>query len=123
VPIVVKVPKFGAIPKFPILHLVYFSKVCMTQFGIYSNNDLTFVTQIKISYEIYFPYYFISMAVLLVAACTKKKTVQSVNTNNSKDSLTYQPKVPGSKWTYQRSLNGVSCIQPMPTTRLSLRHH
>nr|MBP6315311.1 hypothetical protein [Chitinophagaceae bacterium] len=55
---------------------------------------------------------------LLLAACTKKKTVQNVNTNNSKDSLTYQPKVPGSKWTYQRSLNGV-LHSTYASTRLS----
>ena len=32
-------------------------------------------------------------------ACKKAK-IKSVETNNSKDSLTYQPKVSGSKWTY-----------------------
>ena len=44
--------------------------------------------------------------VLSVVAC-KKATIQSVNTNNSKDSLTYQPKVPGSKWVYKRVIGGV----------------
>ncbi len=53
--------------------------------------------------------YFALFALLCLAmfSCTKKKKIESVNTNNSKDSLTYQPKVPGSKWTYERSLNGV----------------
>lgn len=53
----------------------------------------------------YFPLLLLSISLFI--ACNKKKTVTSVNTNNSVDSLTYQPKVPGSKWTYQRSLNGV----------------
>jgi hypothetical protein len=39
------------------------------------------------------------------AAC-KKPTIESINTNNSRDSLTYQPKVPGSRWTYVRSALG-----------------
>lgn len=38
-------------------------------------------------------------------AC-KKATIQTVNTNNTRDSLTYQPKVPGSKWTYRRTIGG-----------------
>ena len=42
---------------------------------------------------------FISFILLSFISC-KKKTIQAVNTNNSKDSLTYQPKVPGSKWSY-----------------------
>ena len=46
---------------------------------------------------------FISLISLI--AC-KKATIQSVNTNNTKDSLTYQPKVPGSKWTYRRTIGG-----------------
>ncbi len=41
-----------------------------------------------------------------------------MNTNNSKDSLTYQPKVAGSKWTYQRSLNG-AIHSTYSTTRLT----
>ena len=51
--------------------------------------------------------YFISIFISLLSliAC-KKATIQSVNTNNSKDSLTYQPKVPGSKWTYRRTIGG-----------------
>ncbi|MCY7290647.1 MAG: hypothetical protein LH615_00540, partial [Ferruginibacter sp.] len=39
-------------------------------------------------------------------AC-KKATIQTVNTNNTRDSLTYQPKVPGSKWTYRRTVGGI----------------
>ncbi len=48
-----------------------------------------------------------SLVVIMSLSCKKKKTIESVNTNNSKDSLTYQPKVPGSKWTYQVTLNGI----------------
>ena len=40
-------------------------------------------------------------------AC-KKATIQSVATNNTKDSLSYQPQVPGSKWSYQRTVSNVS---------------
>jgi hypothetical protein len=36
------------------------------------------------------------------SACKKPK-IESINTNNSADSLTYQPKVPGSRWTYVRT--------------------
>ena len=38
-------------------------------------------------------------------AC-KKAEIQTVNTNNTRDSLTYQPKVSGSKWTYRRTVAG-----------------
>ena len=47
----------------------------------------------------------IIICLLSLAAC-KKATIQSINTNNSRDSLTYQPKVPGSKWTYRRTVGG-----------------
>ena len=47
----------------------------------------------------------IVVCLLSLVAC-KKSTIQSVNTNNTKDSLTYQPKVPGSKWTYRRTIGG-----------------
>ena len=47
----------------------------------------------------------IFISLLSLIAC-KKATIQSVNTNNTKDSLTYQPKVPGSKWTYRRTIGG-----------------
>ena len=39
-------------------------------------------------------------------ACQKAE-IQTVNTNNSRDSLTYQPKVQGSKWTYRRTVGGI----------------
>ena len=48
----------------------------------------------------------IVVCLLSLVAC-KKSTIQSVNTNNSKDSLTYQPKVAGSKWVYRRTIGGV----------------
>lgn len=47
----------------------------------------------------------IIICLLSLIAC-KKSTIQSVNTNNSKDSLTYQPKVTGSKWVYTRIVAG-----------------
>ncbi len=48
------------------------------------------------------------LALLLFStvACKKSK-VDSVNTNDSRDSLTYQPNVAGSKWSYQMTLGGV----------------
>ena len=48
----------------------------------------------------------IFICLLSFIAC-KKATIQSVNTNNSKDSLTYQPKVAGSKWVYRRTIGGI----------------
>ncbi len=48
----------------------------------------------------------IIICLLSLGAC-KKSTIQSVNTNNSRDSLTYQPKVAGSKWVYKRTIGGV----------------
>ena len=48
----------------------------------------------------------IFICMLSLIAC-KKATIKSVNTNNSKDSLTYQPKVSGSKWVYRRTIGGV----------------
>lgn len=49
--------------------------------------------------------YFLFLIILvgLTVSCTKAK-IKSVNLNNSKDSLTYQPSVPGSKWTYRRTI-------------------
>ena len=44
------------------------------------------------------------MLVFLVA-CNKPK-IESIDTNNSSDSLSYQPKIPGSKWTYRRTIGG-----------------
>lgn len=51
--------------------------------------------------------YLIPIIICLVslAAC-KKATIETINTNNSKDSLTYQPKVAGSKWVYRRTIAG-----------------
>ena len=42
---------------------------------------------------------------LSLIAC-KKATIESIQTNNTRDSLTYQPKVPGSTWTYRRTIGG-----------------
>ncbi len=43
---------------------------------------------------------------LLSLISCKKVEIQTVNTNNTRDSLTYQPKVPGSTWTYRRTIGG-----------------
>ena len=43
---------------------------------------------------------------LSLTAC-KKATIKSIQTNNTRDSLTYQPKIPGSSWTYRRTIGGV----------------
>lgn len=48
----------------------------------------------------------------------KKTKIKSIETNNSVDSLTYQPKVPGSTWTYQVLLAGVP-NKTYTTTRLT----
>ena len=48
----------------------------------------------------------ILFCIVSLIACQKAK-IQTVNTNNSRDSLTYQPKVPGSKWTYRRTVGGL----------------
>jgi hypothetical protein len=45
----------------------------------------------------------LSAALFFYTSC-KKPVVESINLNNSRDSLTYQPKVPGSKWTYRRTI-------------------
>lgn len=50
--------------------------------------------------------YLLFASLFLISACKKAK-IESVNTNNSKDSLTYQPKVPGSVWTYRRTVGGI----------------
>lgn len=42
--------------------------------------------------------------VLITLFSCKKAKIEEVNTNNSKDSLTYQPKVPGSKWSYKMTI-------------------
>jgi hypothetical protein len=44
--------------------------------------------------------------ILASFASCKKPKIETINTNNSKDSLTYQPKVPGSRWTYVRTALG-----------------
>ena len=51
-------------------------------------------------------YFLASLIIFLSFTACKKATVESIITNNSKDSLTYQPKVPGSKWTYRRTVGG-----------------
>jgi hypothetical protein len=45
----------------------------------------------------------ILICISFFVACKKPK-IESVNTNNSVDSLTYQPKVPGSRWTYTKTI-------------------
>ncbi len=64
----------------------------------------------------------IFLSVVLIAtvlfSCTKPK-VKSINTNNSKDSLTYQPKVPGSVWKYNRYAAGGISNKDYTFVRLS----
>ena len=48
----------------------------------------------------------IFISLLSLIAC-KKATIKSIQTNNTRDSLTYQPKVPGSKWTYRRTVGNI----------------
>ncbi len=52
-------------------------------------------------------YILIPILFLTIYSSCKKGTIESVQLNNSKDSLTYQPKVPGSKWVYQRTVAGL----------------
>ena len=47
-----------------------------------------------------------SFVLLISLAACKKTKIESVNMNNSSDSLSYQPKVPGSKWSYIRTVGG-----------------
>ncbi len=49
-------------------------------------------------------YFLASLIIFLSFNACKKATIQSINTNNSRDSLTYQPKVPGSFWEYKRTI-------------------
>ncbi len=51
--------------------------------------------------------YFISVVTILFFASCKKTKIESVNLNNSRDSLTYQPSVLGSRWTYERVVAGL----------------
>lgn len=59
---------------------------------------------------------------LIAAGCClqacKKSKIEDIQTNNSVDSLTYQPKVPGSKWTYEMTVALVN-KSTYNTTRLS----
>lgn len=49
-------------------------------------------------------YLFVSFIILISVSSCKKSSpaIESINTNNSSDSLTYQPKNAGSKWFYTR---------------------
>jgi hypothetical protein len=53
-------------------------------------------------------YLVLPIFILISLAACKKPKVQTINTNNSRDSLTYQPKVAGSKWTYTRTTLGLN---------------
>ena len=63
-------------------------------------------------------YVLLSMLVLASFFSCKKSKIETVNTNNSKDSLTYQPRVPGSKWTYEMTIAVVNKTT-YNTTRLT----
>lgn len=51
------------------------------------------------------PFLYLLLLGSLAMSCKKPK-IKSVNTNNSTDSLTYQPKVSGSQWRYNRYAAG-----------------
>ncbi len=58
-----------------------------------------------------------ALLLLSLSAC-KKKVIQNINTNNSRDSLTYQPKVAGSVWSYNRlAAGGISNVDYKFTRR------
>ena len=48
----------------------------------------------------------IIIAAGLAVSCKKSK-IESIAQNQSRDSLTYQPSVPASKWTYRRTVAGI----------------
>lgn len=48
------------------------------------------------------------LIIIIISFACKKPKVKSVNTNNSKDSLTYQPMVPESNWKYEMLLAGIN---------------
>lgn len=48
---------------------------------------------------------FILLITIALSAC-KKPGIKKIETNNTRDSLTYQPKVAGSKWQYNRYAAG-----------------
>jgi hypothetical protein len=60
---------------------------------------------------------FVLLTSVIWSSC-KKATVESINTNNSRDSLTYQPSVPGSVWKYTRITAGTN-VNTTTTTRLN----
>jgi hypothetical protein len=62
--------------------------------------------------------FIIILATFFAIASCKKAAVESVQLNNSKDSLTYQPAVAGSKWTYTRTIAGLGVTEYF-FTRLS----
>lgn len=48
----------------------------------------------------------LALICLLILSACKKPKIENIQTNNTRDSLTYQPKVAGSKWTYNRYAAG-----------------
>ena len=48
----------------------------------------------------------LTLLILLAFSACKKPKIEKIDTNNTTDSLTYQPKVAGSKWTYNRYAAG-----------------
>jgi hypothetical protein len=61
--------------------------------------------------------FFVLLTNVVWSSC-KKATVESINTNNSRDSLTYQPSVAGSVWKYTRITSG-TFVNNTVTTKLS----
>jgi hypothetical protein len=58
------------------------------------------------------------VVIVFTASCKKEKPIEAINTNNSRDSLTYQPYVPGSEWKYSRLATGFF-ERTVTTTRLN----
>ena len=54
---------------------------------------------------------------IFFAACKKTPPIESVLVSNSRDSLTYQPKEQGAKWTYSQNVQGI--VTPYIFLRLS----
>ena len=52
-------------------------------------------------------FFLITFSALITLSACKKAKIETINTNNTRDSLTYQPKVPGSVWTYRRTVGGI----------------
>jgi hypothetical protein len=57
------------------------------------------------------------LIIMCFAACKKNPPIESVLVSSTRDSLTYQPKEPGAKWSYSQNVQGV--VTPYVFLRLS----